>query len=1011
MLSHLIKQSLLEKSLGKILLWPKSVLVCICLITTAAVWQLPNLSFKTSVYDLAIQDLPETQSYERFKSVFGSDEIIRLVIKSDNLFEPVTFSKIIEISEMVSGVDGIKQVISLPVIKQTIDVSGKRSLEQFSGLIATVELFEKNLISTDGTTTVFTLILDGGANKEMVIQSVGTIIEQFQNHLFLYQIGMPLVSEALTDFTKKDFFRLPPVTFILIAAILYLLFKSLLYLLLPLSCVCLSLIWTFGLMALLRIPLSMLTMIVPVFLIAVGTAYCIYIASEFVQCRQRIDSHMEAVFLSFYNMTLPTILAVLTTCIGLGSLMVNKITAIREFALFSGFGILSLLVVVLTFFPAALILWPPPEKNDNSPDRHLPLMDYFLELIIRINLNHQKPLFVIIAVLVIFSGFGISKIAVETNPIDYLKGNTEIRQNFNAIYQDLSGCFPINIVMESEEEDFFESPENIKEIERLQAYLETVPGIDKTISFADYLKLVNYYLNAFDPEYYALPGEGFEARMLINNYRSILKENMFNRFMNPELSKTNILLLTHISSSKTFLETKNTIIDHVTENFSNTFHWDVTGFGIVIASSSHLLISGQVKSLFLTLGLIFIIMLLLFLSVKVGFIGMIASCFPILINFGIMGWLGIELSVATALIACIAIGLAVDDIIHYLVRYNGEFKNDLDKDRAMGDTIRAVGKPILFTTLTIIIGFSILMFSHFSPTSVFGFLMVITMLAALIGDLLILPSLIIHVELVTAWDLLRLMPTMGGISSEIAHELNQPLTVINMGSKFLRKAIKSKKGIKEEELLKIVDEMSEQLERASEIVARLSRLTESPCFQNEKVNVNESINDAVAIIRHQLYLDNIDIKLSLQENIPEIIAHNHRISQVIYNLLTNARDAIDQLGPSEGRGSIALVSSERDGWVRISITDSGVGMPPSNIERIMEPFFTTKEVGKGKGLGLAISNQIVKSYGGRIQVKSREGSGSSFILRFPVGLSLCHSRLTLSEVEPKTCVWPALDDD
>jgi diguanylate cyclase (GGDEF)-like protein len=149
-------------------------------------------------------------------------------------------------------------------------------------------------------------------------------------------------------------------------------------------------------------------------------------------------------------------------------------------------------------------------------------------------------------------------------------------------------------------------------------------------------------------------------------------------------------------------------------------------------------------------------MFALFLSIKVGLIAIVPNVFPIIINFGIMGWFGIELSVATSLIASIAIGLAVDDTIHYLVRYNREFKTDLDEKRAIRDTLTHVGRPITFTTVTICVGFSVLLFSSFKPTAIFGVMMVITSLSALVGDLILLPSLLQHVEVVTLWDLLRL---------------------------------------------------------------------------------------------------------------------------------------------------------------------------------------------------------------------------------------------------------------
>jgi diguanylate cyclase (GGDEF)-like protein len=416
----------------------------------------------------------------------------------------------------------------------------------------------------------------------------------------------------------------------------------------------------------------------------------------------------------------------------------------------------SILVIVHTVLPATLVLIPLPKQRKKEGIGTPRIFDRFIEKIIRLNLDHQKIVLPVIGAAVILCLLGILRIRVETNPVGYFKEDTPVKLNFHDIYQDLSGSFPINVVMGSKKTDYFEDPKNVADISRLQVYLETLPGIDKTVSFADYMMLVNYALNRFEPKYYTLPEEGFEVRMLINNYTTMLGEDMLNRFMSPDFSKANILLLTHISSSRDFLQTRDKILAFVKQHFSQDLEWDVTGFGIAISASSHQLTKGQIKSLSITMVLVFGIMFLLFLSSKVGLIAIVPNLFPIIINFGIMGWLGIELSMVTILIASIAIGLAVDDTIHYLFRYNREFKKDLNDKRAFSDTLRQVGRPIIFTTLTICVGFSILIFSSFKPTAVFGIMMAITVLSALAGDLILLPSLIQHVELVTLWDLVRL---------------------------------------------------------------------------------------------------------------------------------------------------------------------------------------------------------------------------------------------------------------
>lgn len=757
---------------------PVGIILLALIITSAFAWQLPNLRFQNSIYDLAIEDLDEAVLYETFKKDFGSEEIILVVVKAANILDESAFQRVQTLSQNLSEIKGVRRVISLPGIKKAMDVTGKWNLSDFEKVIVPVDLFQRNLISSDRKTTVISLILEDIRRKDQIVQSIDKLIKKEPPGLDLYQIGMPLVSKALAEYTKKDFLRLPPVTFLTIGLVLIILFRNFRGMLIPAGSVLMALIWTFGLMALTDTPLSMLTMIVPIFVIAVGTAYCMYIFPEYGEALDEARSPKEAAYGCFSRIGFPTILAVITTTIGLGSLLVNKISGIRDFALFSCFGIWSMLVIILFLLPAVFSLLPLPKDQEGQRFIKVRFLDPLLDKIIDLNLHHQKKTLPIVAFIALLGLAGIYRISIETNPVGYFKENTTIRRHFQDIYQDMAGSFPVNVVLDSKEEDYFEDPKHLGAIPKLQRFLDSLEGVDKTISFADYFKLVNYAGNNYDDTYYAMPEEGFEVRTLMNSFKTMLGQDVFDSFMKPDLSKTNILLRTHISSSRDFLKTKEEILTYLQENLPENFEYQVTGFGIVISQSSDLLSKGQARSLSITFVLIFIIMFVLFMSGKVGFIAMLPNCFPIIVNFGLMGWIGVELSVATSLVASIAIGLAVDDTIHYMVRYNREFKKDLDKTRALRDTIRRIGRPIIFTTVTISLGFSVLMFSHFGPTAVFGLMMVITMFSALVGDLIILPSLMTHVEFVTLWDLLRLklgkdpekgIPLFKGLSRSQVH--------------------------------------------------------------------------------------------------------------------------------------------------------------------------------------------------------------------------------------------------
>ncbi|MBL7176553.1 MAG: PAS domain S-box protein [Desulfobacteraceae bacterium] len=230
------------------------------------------------------------------------------------------------------------------------------------------------------------------------------------------------------------------------------------------------------------------------------------------------------------------------------------------------------------------------------------------------------------------------------------------------------------------------------------------------------------------------------------------------------------------------------------------------------------------------------------------------------------------------------------------------------------------------------------------------------------------------------------MTSLGEMSAGIAHELNQPLNTIKMGNEFLKMMIEEGRKIPEEDLSQVVNEASDQVDRAAEIINRLREFGRKADFTKEKININKPINGVIDIIGQQLRLQNIELELDLDETIPPILAHNNRLEQVIFNMVTNAQDAINQkkaAGTESGNRVINIRSSVEGDRVAVTFSDTGIGIPMDDKDRIFEPFFTTKEVGKGMGLGLSIAYGIVRDYGGAIHVESREGGGTTFNLTFP----------------------------
>lgn len=228
------------------------------------------------------------------------------------------------------------------------------------------------------------------------------------------------------------------------------------------------------------------------------------------------------------------------------------------------------------------------------------------------------------------------------------------------------------------------------------------------------------------------------------------------------------------------------------------------------------------------------------------------------------------------------------------------------------------------------------------------------------------------------------MTMLGEMSAGIAHELNQPLNAIYLGNEYLKVMVENEQEIPPGDLYKVVQEVNDQVERASDIINRLREFGRKPDYEKEIIDINRPIEGTIKILRHQLTLMDIELEVKLAAGLPPILAQNNPLEQVFFNLVTNARDAILIKNNFHGeRRKIIVRTFASQGNIVASVEDTGVGIPKDLQEKIFEPFFTTKDAGKGMGLGLSISYGIIRDYEGEIEIYSRPGLGTTIKIVFP----------------------------
>ena len=721
------------------------ILVFILAITAFFGSQLTKLHIDTSVIRMLVEDLPAKRQYDRYKKEFGraSDNIL-VVFKAEDVFSPLAFEKIARLTEALKPLNGVKRVVSLSTLMNDLDVLNEWTLEDLRRNITLADIFVNNVVSVDQKVTALVVVLEESHQIGPTAEAVEKVLEQFRdsgNPLQVYQIGYPVIGHILTEYTEKDFKTLPFFAMLIIFLVLLLCFRNFRGALIPFTAVCLTLVWTFGLMGLLNISLCMVTMIIPTLLIAVGSAYAMYIMAAYFDESTREETAHQGIVKGLTRVCLPTIFASITTIVGFASLLLNRIAVVKEFAIFSCFGLFFMLIIHLTFIPAALSCLTTSKPKGGFGAERVFWVESFLKRVVWTIQHYPKLILLVASVISLVAIAGLYRIRVETTPISFFKEHSQIRMEFDDIHRHLAGIYPVNVIVRSHQEGYFASPKVLRKVEALQELLATIEGVDLAISIVDLVKFEGLFTRGFrDKEkYYVVPDDPFIVKEAIKNYRLFQADELVDHFVSGDFSRINIVCRSHMASTVDFIRAEKTILSYLRNYFSEGIEFDVTGLSIVGSHSAQTLTRGQIRSLGLALMCIFVLLSILFLSPKVGLLAMVPNLFPILVNFGIMGWLGIELTVATSLVASIAIGLAVDDSIHYMYRFSHQFHKDFSRRQANYRTIADVGRPIVFTSVGIGLGFSVLLFSSFVPTSVFGLLMLITMASALCGALLILP--------------------------------------------------------------------------------------------------------------------------------------------------------------------------------------------------------------------------------------------------------------------------------
>ncbi len=644
----------------------------------------------------------------------------------------------------------------------------RQGVAEFKNRLTRNPAFKQGIYAVDpktGEITDFAVIVKF-AKSEGRPELVGEIVRiaKFHNqqeHLKIIMSGVPYISRQFNTYMENDLYRTIPIVLMVVTLIFFLNFKSIRGVILPLATLGMAEIWTLGLMGHLGYPITAIGITLPPLLISVGSSYAIHVLNQYYADFNLISPQAKRQGLKtvMSHITLTVALAGLTTAAAFLTLLSSQVSAIQEWAVFSAVGILFAVFIAITLIPSALAYLPHRYRSRLISRKQAPkatLVDRLLAATAKGALLHYKKVYAVVFIVILVSIAGMTKLRVNTEFLHYFKKTDPTRQSAEAIGDKFGGGWGFNIIIDSKETNGVKTPQFLKSIESLRNWLVAEENADlnigRTDAFTDFIKRMHMAMNNGDRNYFKIPDD----RVTILDYLEIYSgedENSdgvyddFESFVDIFYQKTNVLArLTRKATERLGTTEIKCIMDrvetHLEETLPEAYTFTVTGYPAINVRLAHYVVMGQLTGLALSLIFVVGVIIVLFRKLTAGPLALIDMGVTILINFGVMGWFGIDLDMVTSVIATITIGIGVDDTIHFLNTYRVYKPEFINVPDTIEKTMFVSGKAILFTSMALIFGFFSQVTSNFLPIVLFSLLISLTMINTTIGSILLIPAAI-----------------------------------------------------------------------------------------------------------------------------------------------------------------------------------------------------------------------------------------------------------------------------
>jgi predicted RND superfamily exporter protein len=574
------------------------------------------------------------------------------------------------------------------------------------------------------------------------------------NNLVVYKSGLPHIRTELSLRIVSEMRMFILASIILSALILLFFFRSVSAMLLSLTVVLLGVIWSFATIEMMGYKISILNALIPPLIVVIGIPNCIYFLNKFHTAYNETGDKKRSLVMMVDRMGVITLFCNLAAAIGFAVFALTQSQILKEFGIVAGINIIALFFISLAFIPAMLSYLPAP-KSRHTKYLDNPGLNRWLDRLERWSLNHRKLIYGVTLGIVAVSMIGIFKLKTLGYIVDDLPKSDKIYTDLRFFEKNFKGVMPLEIVVDTKEKrGVSRNFNNLVRIDSLSQYLASFPDIARPLSITEGLKFAKQAFFDGDSSSYSMPSE-FDLPAL-SQYLSMRADstgakNSFAKlvatFMDSEKQEARISVSMADVGSKRLPLILDSIAARVDQLFpKDKYHVQLTGTSVTFLEGSRYIINGLKDSIIWAFILIAFCMLYLFRSARILLCSLIPNIIPLLITAGIMGWAGIPLKPSTVLVFSVALGIAIDVTIRFLVNYKQELPhNNFDMKQTVIETIHSTGISIIYTSMVLIAGFIIFCFSGFDGTKALGWLTSLTLVTATLTNLVLLPSILISI--------------------------------------------------------------------------------------------------------------------------------------------------------------------------------------------------------------------------------------------------------------------------